>query len=191
MLPEKFPNDGDGRKAALLKDIETALKDMMEQRDKGTLPPSKLRYPAYKKQQPLFEEDMEFRDSQAVSGADAFGPRKSFSHLNLADRADKADKIDDSVVKGQNADTEQAQKQQQKGETQATGGAAQAATAARKIRGQGATAAAAPNLPSRVQSPIQDKLKGLFASKQQKQQQEEEAVSTSLSTSNPLQSVEK
>lgn len=49
-VPEKFLNDPSGRKAQWRQNLENALREMDKQRQTNSLPPSRARNPAYKKQ---------------------------------------------------------------------------------------------------------------------------------------------
>lgn len=80
-LPEAFPNDGDGKKAALKRSLEDKLKAMMKQLDNKSLIPAKCRHPAYKGQEPLFGDDQGFHYTREVSSEGYDKPRRYVEEL--------------------------------------------------------------------------------------------------------------
>lgn len=88
VIPLKFGNDPQGKKETWRASVEGALKQYVTQRSAGSLPKAKQRHGAYEGQQPVFSEDVGLYRMDAVSGEDAFGPRRSFKELKRPQIAD-------------------------------------------------------------------------------------------------------
>ena len=80
-LPDKFENDGDGKKAAWKITFADVIKKQKSLYDSNALTPAMRRNPAYKDQEPYFVDRSTMHTLTTVRG-DAFAPRQSF--LNIA-----------------------------------------------------------------------------------------------------------
>jgi hypothetical protein len=87
VLPERFGNDADRRKARWRASVEQNLKAMYAQSKAGTLPGPKKRNPAYKNQLPRFEGRETLHEMSGVSKSNAYAPRTSFLTLAHTDPA--------------------------------------------------------------------------------------------------------
>ena len=78
-LPEEFRNDRSGAKREYKDAVEENLRQMLIDNDNDTLPPGKIRNPAYNGLQfgPV-KDTTSVRENTAVSSEDSFKPRRSF-----------------------------------------------------------------------------------------------------------------
>ena len=78
-LPDHFANDRDNSKYEYKQAVEENLRQMLIDNDNDTLPPNKIRNPAYEGLQfgPV-KDTSSVRVNQAVSSEDSFKPRRSF-----------------------------------------------------------------------------------------------------------------
>ena len=83
VLPDKFSNDPDRRKARWRASVEQTLKTMYAQFKSGTLVGPKKRNLAYKNQLPRYEGRDTLHDMGRVDKSNAYAPRTSFLNLSL------------------------------------------------------------------------------------------------------------